>query len=231
MTIRYENTNMKNLIGLPTSVFSSREERNAFVADHYKKIISGSLLNIGDGGNGHLKKFIPSSVRYTGIDIAGNPDILINLETEIPLPFEDKSFDLVVCTDVLEHLDNLHQVFAELCRIAKSHIIISLPNAWVQNLDNILKSNYTSAKYYGLPQHKPIDRHKWHFSFSEAYTFINTISPEYGFKNQEMLSIGYNHRKSRKQFKRIIIQTLFGKEARHNLFSTTLFVHLQRCNN
>ena len=219
---------MENITGLPRSTFTSREERNAFLARHYRNIIEESVLNIGDGGEGHLKKFLPGTIRYTGVDIAGNPDLRIDLETELPLPFEDKSFNVVVCTDVLEHIETLHAVFAELCRIAKSHIILSLPNGWASNLDNILKGNYISEKYYGLPQNKPLDRHKWHFSFSEAYQFVINAPRQYGFERREILSIGYNHNKAKKQLKRKAVQLFLGDEARHNLFSSTLFVHLQR---
>lgn len=51
-----------------------------------------------------------------------------------PLPFEDNTFDTLICMEGLEHLLNPSQMIAECCRITKAggRIIISLPN--VQNM-------------------------------------------------------------------------------------------------
>ena len=42
-----------------------------------------------------------SYTKYIQIDIAGNPDIKLNLEKDLPLPFDDSSFDTVIAMDVL----------------------------------------------------------------------------------------------------------------------------------
>lgn len=56
---------------------------------------------------------------YVNLDIAPLPgvDVVHDLE-ELPLPFEDASFDEVVCKDILEHLDFV-AVLRELHRIMK----------------------------------------------------------------------------------------------------------------
>ena len=64
-----------------------------------------------------LRDLLPR-VRYTGIDLGGTPDITIDLERADRLPFDAAAFRCVVCSDVLEHLDNLHAVFGELLRVA-----------------------------------------------------------------------------------------------------------------
>lgn len=43
------------------------------------------------------------------------------------LPFADDTFELVLCTDLLEHLDDPHAAFAELARVSKRHVLISVP--------------------------------------------------------------------------------------------------------
>lgn len=43
------------------------------------------------------------------------------------LPFDDKSFDTVVCTHTLEHVFDLHRALGDLRRIAKSRLIIVVP--------------------------------------------------------------------------------------------------------
>lgn len=42
------------------------------------------------------------------------------------LPFKDKEFDLAICQEVLEHIENPGTGLSELCRVAK-HVIFSLP--------------------------------------------------------------------------------------------------------
>ena len=54
-----------------------------------------------------LKTLLAPDIKYTGIDVAGKPDIVLNLEKIERLPFDDSTFDCVICSDVLEHLDKL----------------------------------------------------------------------------------------------------------------------------
>ena len=42
----------------------------------------------------------------------------------VGLPFPDRSADVVVALDVLEHADRIHDSFAELCRVARKHIVL-----------------------------------------------------------------------------------------------------------
>jgi ubiquinone/menaquinone biosynthesis C-methylase UbiE len=44
------------------------------------------------------------------------------------LPWRDRSFDLVVCTDLLEHLDDPAAAMAELVRVSARHVLVSVPN-------------------------------------------------------------------------------------------------------
>ncbi len=43
------------------------------------------------------------------------------------LPFDDDSFDLTVCSQVLEHLDDPDKAIAELKRVSARHVLISVP--------------------------------------------------------------------------------------------------------
>jgi ubiquinone/menaquinone biosynthesis C-methylase UbiE len=44
------------------------------------------------------------------------------------LPFEDKSFDTVTCSEVLEHLTEPEKAIRELLRVAKLQVIITVPD-------------------------------------------------------------------------------------------------------
>lgn len=58
------------------------------------------------------------------------------------LPFSDKSFDLVVCSEVLEHLDEPLKALQELKRVSRKHVLITVPREpyfkWLNDLGQLL---------------------------------------------------------------------------------------------
>ena len=102
-------------------------------------------------------------------------DVEMDLEKE-KLPYENSSFDCVLCLDVLEHLDNIHEVFDELCRVTRKYLIISLPKPWASFIGMLRGGVYKHAelpmKFYNLPTDPPIDRHKWFYGMHEAERFL-----------------------------------------------------------
>ncbi|MFH1144533.1 MAG: methyltransferase domain-containing protein [Candidatus Eisenbacteria bacterium] len=80
---------------------------------------------------------------YVGVDIAGRPDIELNLEKAERLPFDDDAFDTVLCADVLEHLDNLHAIFDELVRVRAGTSSSPFPTAGTSH-DSELRSAWRS---------------------------------------------------------------------------------------
>ena len=149
--------------------FYKRQERTGYIFQKFQKYFGKKVLDVGCD-KAVLKKFI-GDIEYIGIDISGTPDVCLDLEKIDRLPFDDSSFDCVICADVLEHLENLHLIFAELIRVAKKYVIIAWPNNWV-NARVPIKRGYGSFKHYGLPAQIPPDRHKWFFSLCEARHFV-----------------------------------------------------------
>jgi len=93
----------------------------------------GALLDIGCW-RGTLEKLLPEC-EYTGLDIERAGDtprnlILQDLDSKPHLPFEDGTFDIIVCTEILEHLRWPEKVAMEMRRVLKKDgvMIISLPN-------------------------------------------------------------------------------------------------------
>jgi 2-polyprenyl-3-methyl-5-hydroxy-6-metoxy-1,4-benzoquinol methylase len=109
---------------------------------------------------------------------------VVNLDQE-DLPFPDRHFDTVVCTDVLEHLERCHGVFDELCRVARGHVIVSLPNPLRVLLASLLEGTGGRIKYYGLPGEAPADRHRWFFGREEAVEFVTTRARHNGFEVEQ----------------------------------------------
>jgi len=149
--------------------FNERSDRSIYIAKYFKSELTGRILDVGCD-KAVLKKLLPN-VDYIGIDISGTPDICINLEETERLPFNNAEFDTVLCSDVLEHLNNLHHIFNELVRVTKEYLIISLPNCW-QVARRPIERGRGSFSHYGLPGEAPLDRHKWFFSLSDADDFL-----------------------------------------------------------
>ena len=132
-----------------------------------------AILDVG-ADRCHLREHLDPDASYWGIGLGGTPDQQVDLERP-PLPFDDRSFDTVVCLDVLEHLANPHDVFDELCRVSRDTVIVSLPNPWADAYRVVRQGPYRDSlaiKYYGLPPTPPGDRHKWFFSATEAHAFV-----------------------------------------------------------
>lgn len=58
------------------------------------------------------------------------------------LPYADASFDLVVCCEVLEHLENPAGGLAELARVARRDVLLSVPWEPTWRLLNLLRGRY-----------------------------------------------------------------------------------------
>ena len=73
------------------------------------------VLDVGCGPKPYLPYFEPHADAYVGVDI-GNPAADIEGSVEA-LPVDDGSFDLVLCTQVLEHVEDPAQAVRELHRV------------------------------------------------------------------------------------------------------------------
>ncbi len=160
--------------------FRNREDKLALVGDVLSGYLRGSVLDVGCDRR-HLLRFVTG--RYVGIDISGAPEVVVNVEHG--LPFRDMSFDTVVAFDVLEHLDNIHYVFDELCRVARRYVIIGLPNMYEWRFRLMFLLGKRLSMKYGLP----IDP-RWLFSLYEARCFIRERATRYGFRIVEE-TVGY----------------------------------------
>ena len=98
------------------------------------RIQGESVLDVGCG-KGYLMGKIASEkgIRVVGVDIAASEQqetsshitfVRHNVQT---LPFEDRSFDTVLCTHTIEHLPAPLQTVREIRRVAARKIIIVVP--------------------------------------------------------------------------------------------------------
>ncbi len=95
-----------------------------------------SVLDYGCGRGEALKIFGEAGFSVTGADIdpecvrlAGRLGRCYRLRADDPVgQFGEKSFEVVSCFHVLEHVDTPRKTLAELGRIARQYVIIAVPN-------------------------------------------------------------------------------------------------------
>lgn len=109
-----------------------------------------SILDAGCGEGFTLARFRHAGItaRLEGIEL--NPESLAlgrSMHADISfvegslydLPYEDQSFDLVVCSEVLEHLDDPEKALREIARVTKRYAVISVPHEPFFMLANFLR--------------------------------------------------------------------------------------------
>jgi len=82
--------------------------------------ITGKVLDMGGGRKAKYLPLLPPSLDISSVNI--DPEILPThiVKPGQLLPFEDNSFDTVICFNTLEHIYDAPAVIAELYRVVKS---------------------------------------------------------------------------------------------------------------
>ena len=85
--------------------------------------------------------------RYIGCDLPGNPDADIVLTQPDLLPFGDAEADVVLSSQVLEHVVNPHEYLAECARVLRPNglLILSTHGVWRYHPDPLDLWRWTSA--------------------------------------------------------------------------------------
>jgi ubiquinone/menaquinone biosynthesis C-methylase UbiE len=83
------------------------------------------------------------------------------------IPFKDNSFDLVICCEVLEHLDDPKKALSELARVSKQYVILSVPNEPWFMLANFVRGKNLSRWGNDI-------EHINHWSGDSFEQFVNT---------------------------------------------------------
>lgn len=102
------------------------------------KVNAKSILDAGCGEGealARLQTILPDKI--TGFDIRPecvefsskrHPDFHFEKQNIYELPYESNSFDLVICSEVLEHLDRPHDALKELIRVSRKGLIATVPH-------------------------------------------------------------------------------------------------------
>jgi ubiquinone/menaquinone biosynthesis C-methylase UbiE len=92
-------------------------------------IKGSSVLEVG-AGRGYLATMLAHDYDVIASDISGEyryPEVTFQQANVEGLPFDDSSFDTVICAHTLEHVQHLDRAIAELRRVTKERLIIVVP--------------------------------------------------------------------------------------------------------
>jgi ubiquinone/menaquinone biosynthesis C-methylase UbiE len=110
-------------------------------------------VGVGEGEVSSKLRALYPKARIVGVDL---PDErlaaewyargLVGLCADIAdLPFPAKTFDLVMAIEVLEHVPDPEAAIAELARLSRGHLVLSVPREPIWRVANMLRGKYLSA--------------------------------------------------------------------------------------
>jgi SAM-dependent methyltransferase len=115
--------------------YRQTESEQRRIADILQLVPGGSEVALDVGArDGYLSQLLADRVKsLTALDLetpsVSHPHVACVKGDVTQLSFPDASFDLVVCTEVLEHIrpELLRQACSELMRVASRHLLVGVP--------------------------------------------------------------------------------------------------------
>jgi 2-polyprenyl-3-methyl-5-hydroxy-6-metoxy-1,4-benzoquinol methylase len=122
---------------------------DAKITWHYNRVFSlagitpaGSVLDVGCGAGPGLRYFAARGARAVGVDLVHYPLLetqrlapaahLVQGDVARDLPFADGSFDLLLLSELIEHITDEQPLLAECYRVLRpgGAVVITTPNLW-----------------------------------------------------------------------------------------------------
>ncbi len=157
-----------------------------------------SLLDVGCGGGILSEEFAKIGCQVTGIDpseasleTARQHAVSQRLEISYrhgrgeALPFAEACFEVVVCCDVLEHVDDLPAVIRESARVLKPGGILFYDT--INRTEQARASNIFAAQQFPLTAFFPPETHIWEKFITPAE--LTALLEANGLENREMTGL------------------------------------------
>ena len=175
---------------IPGNYFNKYESKNPiakWLINHFSSHLEGllqelsfeSLVEVGCGEVYLLKRL---EKRLQGLDLLAtdiSPEIIAEAELLIPevpklvataydLPLEDKSRDIVLACEVMEHVEEPDKLLVEAKRVARKHCIFSVPHEPWWRIANMMRGKYLND-FGNTPGHIQ------HWNKSKLMNLINSV--------------------------------------------------------
>jgi ubiquinone/menaquinone biosynthesis C-methylase UbiE len=92
------------------------------------KIKRKKLLDVGCGGGVHIKHYLKTGAKCSGIDLSDTmielakkncPNADFKVGSMLKLPYKSNSFDIITCSLAIDYVENLDKVLKEMSRVLK----------------------------------------------------------------------------------------------------------------
>jgi SAM-dependent methyltransferase len=94
----------------------------------HRDVMHGHLLDLGCGNQPYRSWYEPLVARVTALDAAPLPGVHVVAFADA-VPLADESFDVILATEVLEHVNNAEKAMSEIFRLLRpgGHVIVTVP--------------------------------------------------------------------------------------------------------
>lgn len=94
----------------------------------------------------HKTRYMLFQLKKNG-SIPGESSFIAVRSNALRLPFRDSSFDTIICSEVMEHVDDDNLACGELCRVLKKNgtIAITVPTRFSEIIYNLISFEYFST--------------------------------------------------------------------------------------
>jgi methionine biosynthesis protein MetW len=166
---------------------------------------NGSLFKIAEAKFHEVHGCDISLTALQGAKTTGMRTICLDLNTTIPLPYQNESFDAITCLEVLEHILDPFHLLNDLHRVLrpKGQVLLTTPNIrYFRNLYKLI--------FRGKFPHTTTDRFVWGGGHVHYFTRTDLafLIQKAGFENIEF---HLNQEQFTRSWKRRLIQGLTGK--------------------
>ncbi|MFX0210417.1 MAG: class I SAM-dependent methyltransferase [Candidatus Hodarchaeota archaeon] len=138
-----------------------------------------TVLDLGCGDGTVSNQLVEKKLDVTGVDVSSKALQYFKGKGSLAdlnhLPFKDRSFDLVICSEVLEHLTEgiYERAIEEIERVAKLYIIITTPN------EEYLPAGFVRCTHcrctFHMNLHVRMLNRRTHSALFEEFELIETI--------------------------------------------------------
>lgn len=141
-----------------------------------KALQNNAALDIGCRDGYWSKRLLAKGYNVKSIDIEPHYRPAKQVDINKGLPFENNSFNVIWCSEVIEHLNNPQESIKEMIRVAKDKatIVLTTPNSYFW----IMKIFY----FFGCkPQKMQNPGHKYFFDFKKLKRILPARAKVMGF--------------------------------------------------